>query len=287
MAVAKNKALAKNRITSVSSFLNFLENQEPQTKKIELYRGHPKKSYLLQPSLFREPANRKDEKNILREMLSVQPGEFETDKGAFEQLVRMQHFGLKTRLLDLSFNPLVALYFACVSKDSDEKAADGHFIRLSVSKLAVKYFDSDTVSCVANLSKLTGKERDALRKIKTKAALNKSHAGMRLLQFIRSEKPYFLPEMQPQHLKDSLIVKPRQTNRRLLAQQGAFLLFGLTTEFGELDNFDIVVQRKTIPAGSKTNILKQLDKLNINRSSLFPEIETAASYIMSKLTPMA
>jgi hypothetical protein len=73
----------------------------------------------------------------------------------------------------------------------------------------------------------------------------------------------------------------------MLAQQGAFLLFGLTTEFSELDNFDIVVQRKTIPAGSKSNILKQLDKLNINRSSLFPEIETAASYIMSKLTPMA
>jgi FRG domain len=272
-------------ITSVSSFFKFLESQPPQTSKVELYRGHPNRLYELKPSLFRVDKHRKDEKNILREILSQQPSEFETDKGTFEQLVRMQHYGLKTRLLDLSFNPLVALYFACAGTD-EEKEADGHFIRLSVDDRSVKYFDSDTVSCVANLSKLTGKERDTLRHIKDKSELNTSDAGLRHLQFIRSEKPYFLPEMQPQHLKDALVVKPRQTNKRLLAQQGAFLLFGLTASFEEDDYSNIKVYRKRIPAGSKPNILEQLDKININESSLFPEIERAASYILSKLTPL-
>jgi hypothetical protein len=75
--------------------------------------------------------------------------------------------------------------------------------------------------------------------------------------------------------------------KRLLAQQGAFLLFGLTTSFEEDDYSDIKVHRKTIPADSKTTILEQLDKININPSSLFPEIEGAASYILSKLTPKA
>jgi hypothetical protein len=37
----------------------------------------------------------------------------------------------------------------------------------------------------------------------------------------------------------------------------------------------------------KLMILEQLDRININQSSLFPEIERAASYILSKLTPIA
>lgn len=279
------KKIGDNSITSVAGFLTWLEKQKIPPDRIELYRGHPKQGYQLEPSLFRGGAHRKDEKNILRELLSLQPGEFETDRGAFEQLVRMQHYGLKTRMLDLSFNPLVALYFACTGS-ADEMAADGQLLRLTALKSEVKYFDSDTVSCVANLSKLTSKERNKLRGMSNKAALNKSGAGLRLLQFIKSEKAYFLPEIVPQHLKDALIVKPRQTNRRLLAQQGAFLLFGLTSKFDE-DDFGIQIYRRTVPAGSKSRILKELDRVNINQSSLFPEIEKAASYILSKLTPMS
>lgn len=279
------KKTGHDSITSVAGFLTWPEQQKLPWDRIELYRGHPKKTYLLEPSLFRGGKHRKDEKNILRELLSLQPGEFETDRGAFEQLVRMQHYGLKTRMLDLSFNPLVALYFAC-SGSPDEMVADGQLLRLTVLKSEVKYFDSDTVSCVSNLSKLTSKERNSLRNINSKVALNKSKAGLRLLQFIRSEKAHFLPEMVPQHLKDALIVKPRQTNRRLLAQQGAFLLFGLTSKFDE-DDFGIKIDRRNIPAGSKSTILTQLDRVNINQSSLFPEIEKAASYILSKLTPMS
>jgi hypothetical protein len=282
---SKKKKVTKNIIKSVSDFLTWLEDQKTPTNSVELYRGHPKRSYKLEPSLFRGLKHRKDEKNILREILTLQPSEFETDRGAFEQLVRMQHYGLKTRMLDLSFNPLVALYFACVGSE-DEMETDGEFLRLTVSKIDVKYFDSDTVSCVANLSKLTGKERGALRRIHVKSKLNKSDVGLRLLQFIRSEKPYFLPLIEPQHLRDALVVKPRQTNRRLLAQQGAFLLFGLTREFDDDDNIGIEIDRRTVPVISKPRILRQLDKININQSSLFPEIEKAASYILSKLTPL-
>lgn len=269
-------------IDGLSSFFERFERYESPSGRIDVFRGHPDNSYLLKPSLFRRQGNRKNEKNILRELLSLHPSEFRDDRSVFEQLVRMQHHSLPTRLLDLTFNPLVALFFAC--REFPEK--DGELIRLSVRKSVVRYFDSDTVSCVANLSNLTGRERDELRRVRTKSGLKNSAAGQRLLQFIRSEKPYFLPEIEPDDLKSILVVKPKQSNRRILAQQGAFLLFGLPIELIANNNFGIDIVRTPIPAAAKARFLRQLDLININESSLFPEIERAALYIMAKLTPV-
>jgi hypothetical protein len=192
-------AVKRKPVQSLSELISRLEKYISADNTVDIYRGHPDGSYRLTPSLFRRKEGRKDEKNILRELISLHPSEFAGDRGIFEQLVRMQHHSMPTRLLDLTFNPLVALYFAC--KGENEQKMDGEFIRLSVDKKKLRYFDSDTVSCVSNLSSLTGDERDELRTIETKEALVKSHAGKRLLQFIRSEKPYFLPEILPDDLK--------------------------------------------------------------------------------------
>jgi hypothetical protein len=82
------------------------------------------------------------------------------------------------------------------------------------------------------------------------------------------------------------VVKPKQNNRRILAQQGAFLLFGLPSELIEDNQFGIEIIRTTIPATAKTKIIRQLNQININESSLFPELDRAAQYIMEQLTPV-
>lgn len=164
---------------------------------------------------------------------------------------------------------------------------DGEVIRMSVDSNRVKYFDSDTVSCVANLSNLTGNERDALRRTVTNADVAASEVGKRLLQFIKSEKPYFLPEIARSDLDGPVVVKPRLKNRRLLAQQGAFLLFGLKTRIEDDYSDGIQIVRTQIPAASKKKIKDSLDRIGINPSTMFPEIEFAARYVMSKVTPAA
>ncbi|MFZ2980834.1 MAG: FRG domain-containing protein [Sphingobium sp.] len=270
------------QIASLSDFFIELEKTSPSNARATLYRGHPSAAYLLKPSMFRDQSKRKDEKNIFRELISVQPRAFVEDRNVFEQLVRMQHFSLPTRLLDLTYNPLVALFFACETHPK----VDGQMLTLSTAKNKVRYFDSDTVSCLANLSFLKGNERNELRKAESDEDVRTCEAGKRLLQFIRAEKSYFLPEIRVSDLNSVQLVRPKQSNPRIIAQQGAFLLFGLVSELKPRNPFAMKVSRITIPASAKPKILRDLDRVNINRATLFPEVESAAKYIMGKLVPV-
>jgi hypothetical protein len=269
-------------VPSLADYVRRIEKRPPNQKVSYFYRGHGATGHLLQPSLFRTSVNRKHEKDLLRELISIHPSEFSSDEGVFEKLVRMQHYSLPTRLLDVTTNPLVALFFACASGPAD---ADGEVLRFKVSKHKLKYYDSDTVSCVANLANLSGRERDELRGCRTDADVVASKAGKRLLQFIKSEKPYFLPEIVRDHLNGPVPVLPRLTNRRLLAQQGAFLVFGLKVSLRDDNDRGLTIDRTPVPADRKVELLRSLDKIGINSSTMFPEVETAAKYLTSKVLP--
>jgi hypothetical protein len=269
-------------IRSLTDLFTLLGKSPPGQGSVNLYRGHPAKTHRLQPSIFRKKEYRRVEKSILRELIAIQPNEFRNDRTAFEQLVRMQHYGLPTRLLDATYNPLVGLYFACWR----DEETDGEFLTFKLRKSHIRYFDSDTVSCVANLSNLTGRQRDEIRALADSAALKRSDVGERLLHFIKAEKPYFLPKINLSDLKSILAVRPKQTNQRILAQQGAFLIFGLRSILKDPNNFGIKIARTKVPASAKKKLLDELDSININASTLFPEIESAAKYILSKIPPL-
>ncbi len=265
-------------IVSVGQFVEFIQDVDGRSKVSLVYRGHSKTSYELKPSLFRDKNHLRSEAEMMRRIFASQPDAFAQDYTTLEKLVRFQHFGLPTRLMDVTWNPLVALYF-CV-KDSPE--TDGQVIIIACAPEKTKYFDSDTISCLANLAYLKGSERNVLRRNK-ELPLEKFNGlaqTKRLVSFVKSEKSYFQNIVNPGDLNRSVLVRPKQSNRRIVAQNGAFVLFGLNQVLvGPASPQSFEVVKLTVDKDSKEPILRQLEKFGFNDEAMFPELESAAKYV--------
>jgi hypothetical protein len=266
-------------IKSIEGFTRKIRGVLPAADEILLYRGHSKRTYQLLPSVLRDVNLINAEHAILRELVASHPSEFAQDATTLEQLARAQHYSLPTRLLDVTWNPFVALYFACNEHDG----TTGEVIVFRIKSSYVKFYDSDTVSCISNLAHLKFNERNTIDFTLAGVAFNEQPNIDRLLQFIRSEKPHFRAEIVPEDLKTVLCVKPKKNSQRILVQAGAFLLFGISDDLDAHPAAGISVERIRVNGNSKADLRRELDRFAINESSLFPEIEKAARYIRGSI----
>jgi hypothetical protein len=185
-------------------------------------------------------------------------------------------------------NPLVALYFATEDVNdyevrTSEVSTIGEVLAFKIPWEAVKYSDSDAVSCLANLAYMTHEERRKLRELGKleRDPYNAHPVVARLHQFVRAEKPGFSPQLDPLEIRNTYFVNPRDSNSRMIAQAGKFLIYGERVGYEHIES-DFSVVRFTIPSSYKIAIRKELDRLSINGRTLFPEVESATKYIKAR-----
>ena len=133
--VSENKEIP-HKINSVSDLSQILQTLgEPKEGHTRFFRGHGDESWKLLPSIYREDYLIENEDKIIKDALTYCPDDF---------------LPSDTRLLDLTINALVALYFAVCNVQHHNK--NGELIILDIPSYQIKYGDSDTVSVISAIS---------------------------------------------------------------------------------------------------------------------------------------
>ena len=269
-----------NVVNSVSDFLSVL-NKYSENETL-YFRGHSKTTYQLKPSIMRTAKLQENENLIYQELLISCPDDFRAYKNHIDYLVKMQHYGLPTRLLDITRNPLVALYFACCSNVDDI----GEVLVFSPKKKQVKYENSDTVSMLASLPLFSYEDQMILMDNLYVKQNEYDSIVQRFIHELQTEKPGFVNKINYKDLEGCFIVLPKKDNSRIVKQDGAFIICGINNSIERViyDTLRLTHNQKTILifVTNKKQIIKELDILSINKSTLFLEIDYVAEYIKTK-----
>lgn len=264
-------------IGTVNTLINNLRNVQDQLREklngiTVFYRGHANHEWSLTPGVYRSEATKKKEDYLVHDLIRHCPIDFQNCHSSFEKLVKMQHYELPTRLLDISMNPLVALYFAAAG-ESDK---DGQLFMFLIRNEDLSNFDDEWVNILSRISFLSNEI------VNVGTDTTKWKTLITNLRNLQEPIPYL---NNANDLAKVLCVLPKLDNPRIIRQQGAFFLFGISNgEKTKMAGLDVATITMRIPATKKEEVLKQLDQLGINEKFCFPEIDKVAHYLKQNIS---
>lgn len=269
-----------NKIIIVGSFVDFYYNliriihyndKRADSNRL-FYRGQANNTYEAIPSVYRD-SNIKNEGVYYHEATRILPNIFTENMTTFDNLVLMQHYEIPTRLLDITNNPLVALFFACqpaYNKDGTE--VDGEVLIYPVPDENIAFYDSDYVSILANLSKCP-------------ANFCFEEQKNQLVYNVKKDKPNFNGnKLRKKDIQSVLCVLPKLNNDRIVKQDGAFFIFGMGEKKGEAATIPELPYIINIKSSEKCKILYELKLLGINESTLFPETDKIMKQVKNDIS---
>lgn len=278
-----------NKIKELERYKKIEKNDENTHKfTIDLfYRGHSNSNYQLVPSI--ERLNKYInfsiaalEISLIRSAKNEYPILFSETGNPLDLIVKLQHYGIPTRLLDITSNPLVALYFACEDKnnpDNDDK--DGE-IFIFGSEYEATYNNI----LVDRLIRLICR-----KDVYMTGSIHINHLFSNLFdsKIINTKdmeeiiKDNNCEEVLMKTINKIHFIYPPRLFERLYLQHGYFILFLNDSEYDDKkkilnqgDNLSPIpkdhkniIARYIIPAKSKKHLLEELKMLNITESTLF------------------
>lgn len=269
--------VAKKKLNEI--FVNSLSDYFAAIKSVSKvggvtwFRGQSKRSYKLQPGLFRHPdiensqtphIRSKELESLLMERFRNQSLPFVGDKFSHEDdwglLFFMQHYRVPTRLLDWSYSPLVALYFAVSTVRISNGVADEP---CTVWALHPESWNAAALAFQKAPSKIFGTKSTESQNYRTQAAYNLQDA-------------------------DAIAIEGIHNSPRIVAQQGAFTIFGPTTkplesQFLSAAYPEDALQAISVKPEAIGNLKLELMAAGILETTIFPDLEGLAIRLRREL----
>lgn len=278
-------------------------------QKTWVFRGHKSVSYALAPSVERVAQDlphpwKALEFQLLREFQAKAPLHVPTDRlppagDKLSWLALMQHYGVPTRLLDFTYSPYVALYFALRDRSTQESFPEVWAIDLAA-------LDNVASNQCRHADEAYRKENPEPngppinRRTLARQMLDPRYfrTGHGVLQYEDDRKKAEVSiALDPDPIRrdffnrNGLVVSalPTVESQRLSSQQGVFLFNGAEniTFLGSLEKMmegsqgwcrRLRFDPETIPEAEA-----RLLQMNIHPLSLFPDLEGLAGFVREKV----
>jgi len=232
------------------------------------FRGQINSSWEAIPSLLRRPRLEaiRFQSVIMRELLSrPHTIPYLRNYDPIEYMMLLQHFGIPTKLLDVTMDPLIALFFACFDPKKEETEADGKVYIFNLEQY--------------NKVKINTPDLDVYKQGIT----------------VENHKELLIDRIEN---NEHLFFEPLIKNPRMRVQDGAFFMFSTCTTEGndnclsmeafhaELNNYRksqkndnlLWFGHSIIHKQYKKKILQELDfKFGINESLVYVESDLMKS----------
>ncbi len=249
-------SLDSYELKDLPHYMTILQKLQAKVKHSLWFRGNNRVSFALLPTLYRHPEERTTEKLLLleRELMTrfrqrSIPYRTRDLSDDWEALFFMQHYGVPTRLLDWTENPLIALHFSLMYADLSKKK---------------------NASAVIWILDPVAWNRAALSHV--------SYSGGVLTTIDGDLKGYAAGATTMGKLPVALY--GAHNSPRIVAQQGVFTIFGddqtPIEKLARGKSFKGALARIVVPPGKVRSIRKSLLAQGITETVVFPDLEGLA-----------
>lgn len=252
----------------ITDYLKILERYKEYPS--HFYRGQLEKYATITPSLTRNRGYASNESAIYHESIGMKQDEFKGFLTPLEKLAKLQHYGIPTRLVDVTIDPLIALYFAV--ENVNDLSPGNVFLYLINGYPA----DGKEATILSILPTLPSLDVDSVI-AECEKILGETLSREEALEVVCM--PIIIQYSDTLHI----------SNPRLHSQKGTFLICGnevvdgsITNSLKSLDTItpNVIIR---IPYEYKKEIKDELDlKYAINQTMIYPELPSVANYIKEK-----